>query len=73
MNTPATTAMLRREEVEALTGLARSTLYGLVKQKKFPAPYPLTESGRAVGWLRSEVEAYLHDRISARPKTAGGA
>lgn len=65
MTTTSNIEMLRRDEVEAITGLARSTLYGLVKQKKFPAPVAITGSGRAVAWVRGEVEAYLQSCITA--------
>jgi prophage regulatory protein len=65
--------LLRRNDVEARTGLARATIYNMVRLGKFPAPIPLTESGRAVGWLESDVDAYLQNRIdAARPKVTGG-
>lgn len=51
---------LRLCEVMALTGLRRSTLYAL---NGFPAPIAL--SPRTVGWLRSEIEEWMAQRIKA--------
>jgi prophage regulatory protein len=60
--------IIRRADVEARTGLPRSTLYDRIKRGEFPAPIPL--SARAVGWLEHEVDAWLADRIAkARNQT----
>ena len=45
--------ILRRREVERLTGLCKSTIYYLMAQGLFPLPIRL--GGRAVGWRRSEL------------------
>lgn len=52
--------ILRRFEVQSRTGLARSTLYALVKANKFPAPVRLTDT--AVGWRESDVAAWIDSR-----------
>jgi prophage regulatory protein len=56
--------ILRRREVESLTGLARSSIYELVAAGKFPKPIKLT--GRSVGWVESEVTDWLSGRIKLR-------
>lgn len=56
--------ILRRRQVEKLTGLARSTIYEYVKQGVFPAPVRL--GSRAVGWRCTEVEAWIESRARAR-------
>lgn len=56
-------ALLRRKQVEARTGLARSTLYKLVSCGDFPAPLSLT--GRAVAWRSTEVDRWIAQRIAA--------
>jgi prophage regulatory protein len=61
----STQKFLRLPEVLERTGLARSTVYALIAQHKFPAPCPLS-GGRAVGFLASEVDAYLAACVSAR-------
>ena len=62
-------AIERLPIVEARTGLKKSALYGLVREHKFPAPVPIT--GKAKGWLRSEVSAWIQERVAARD--TGGA
>ena len=49
--------ILRRRQVEAQTGLSRSTLYDYIRAGRFP---PAVRVGsRAVGWVASEVDAWL--------------
>lgn len=56
-------AILRRPQVEARTGLSRSTLYLRMKDGKFPKPVNL--GGRAVGWLEHSVERWIMSRTEA--------
>jgi prophage regulatory protein len=58
------TALLRRKQVEALTGLARSTLYKLIGESKFPKPVQITDGG-AVAWRSDAVDAWINSRVSA--------
>lgn len=60
--------ILRRKQVEARTGLARSTIYDRVKAGTFPAPINLGE--KAVGWIESEIDAWLNARIQESRKAA---
>ena len=53
--------ILRLAEVIKITGLGRSTIYGLMKDKKFPQNFYLSK--RSVGWLESEIYSWLIDRI----------
>jgi len=55
--------MLRRKQVEARTGLSRSTLSARIKAGTFPAPVSLCP--RAVGWIESDVQRWVSDRIAA--------
>ncbi|WP_250528616.1 AlpA family phage regulatory protein [Caballeronia sp. ATUFL_F1_KS4A] len=50
-------AILRRAQVEELTGLSRSTIYARISQKSFPAPIAL--GPRSVGWRLGDIEAFL--------------
>src|SRR5262245_28507908 len=54
----------RMPEVEALTGLSRSTIYEGIVAGTFPAPVPL--GARSVGWLESEIEDWIDARVAAR-------
>jgi prophage regulatory protein len=56
--------MLRRPEVERITGLKRSTIYVRMRDKTFPQAVPL--GSKAVGWRESEISAWLKDCIRAR-------
>ena len=54
----------RRPEVEAKTGLSRSTIYEKMKSGSFPKPVKL--GPRAVGWLDAEIDAWLEERVAHR-------
>jgi prophage regulatory protein len=54
--------IIRLNEVKALTGLPRSTLYKKISQKTFPVQVPLGH--RAVGWLESDVQNWIHQQIT---------
>lgn len=47
--------------ITALTGLTDKWFYKLIKDGAFPKPIKL---GRSSRWLKSEVEAWLQDRIN---------
>ena len=55
--------ILRRKQVEVRTGLSRSTIYAMIRDGSFPAPVAL--GAKAVGWLQSEVEGWISERIRA--------
>jgi len=56
--------ILRRKQVEARTGLSRSTIYLRVQEGTFPRPISL--GARAVGWVEHEIEAWLAARMEIR-------
>ncbi|MBF0229204.1 MAG: AlpA family phage regulatory protein [Desulfamplus sp.] len=56
--------ILRRKDVEAKTGLKTSTLYWQIKHKTFPRPIKLGE--KSCGWLESEVNQWLSDKVALR-------
>ncbi|CAI8342349.1 MAG: Uncharacterised protein [Gammaproteobacteria bacterium] len=53
--------LVRLPEVLAITGLRRSTIYKLIAQGDFPAPYKLTR--RAVAWKQSDINEWT-DHLS---------
>ena len=55
---------VRLPEVMVRTGLSRSTIYVMVAAGQFPKPVPL--GARAVGWIESELDDWLRDRIAKR-------
>ncbi|MCQ3804564.1 MAG: AlpA family phage regulatory protein [Acidimicrobiia bacterium] len=53
--------------VVAVTGLSRTTLWRLRQAGEFPAPVRLGgDASRAVGWLRGDIEAWIHSRPAAQ-------
>jgi len=52
---------MRRKQVEARTGLSRSTIYQRVTDGTFPKPINI--GPRAVGWVESEVTDWLNNQI----------
>lgn len=56
--------ILRRKQVCDRTGLPTSTIYEKISKQEFPAPIKLG-SGSAVGWVESEIDAYLERCIAA--------
>jgi len=54
---------LRLPEVLARTGLSRSTIYVRLEQGRFPRPVSL--GARAVGWIETEVDEWIRQRIEA--------
>lgn len=55
-----TNRAIRIDEVCKLTGLGRTTIWRAVKEGRFPKPIKLGE--RAVGWLESDIVAWLESR-----------
>ena len=53
--------ILRRPEVEHLTGQSRSSIYQKISEGTFPEPVKLGE--RAVGWPESAIHQWIQERI----------
>ena len=53
--------ILRLPTVKAITGLSRSTIYLRMSEGTFPEKISL--GSRAVGWLETEVQDWLDERI----------
>lgn len=64
--------ILRRKQVEARTGLSRSTLYAKIKpgsdQFDPTFPKPVSLGAKAVGWIEHEVTAWLSAQIEKSRK-----
>ena len=59
-----TPRIIRLPSVMALTGLGRSTVYYKIAEGTFPPPIKLSK--RASGWLESEVNDWIEERIALR-------
>lgn len=62
-------SILRRKQVEAVTGLSRSTIYDRIdpnSPRYDPSfPKPISLGPRAVGFVRSEVETWLEQCVTS--------
>lgn len=65
-------SILRRRQVEAIIGLSRSAIYERMDPScpyfdpTFPKPIRL--GGKSVGWIESEIQAWLQGRLEASRK-----
>lgn len=71
---PALT-ILRRKQVEARTGLSRSSIYARMRQDpKRPGDYdptfpkPISVGTKAVGWIEAEINAWLTAQVKKSRK-----
>nr|WP_100550078.1 MULTISPECIES: AlpA family transcriptional regulator [unclassified Pseudomonas] len=54
--------IIRLKDVIGSTDIARSTIYKLIGEGRFPKPFPLI--GRSVGWVESEIHEWIRGRIA---------
>jgi prophage regulatory protein len=52
--------ILRRPEIEARTGLSRSTIYAWMASGEFPKPVAL--GARLVGWRETDIQEWMAAR-----------
>lgn len=62
--TPKKERFLRLSDVKERTGLSRSTIYLGISQGRFPQNVNI--GPRCVGWLESEIDTWIQDRIDQR-------
>jgi prophage regulatory protein len=55
--------ILKLSEVKLISGLSGSSVYRGAAKGTFPKPIKLAE--RSSGWIKSEVEQWLKERIEA--------
>lgn len=55
-------SIIRKREVLKRTGLSDTTVWRLEKSGDFPKRVLLTQGG-SVGWIETEVDRWVHDRI----------
>ena len=60
-NSQASLRILRRREVQARTGLSRSSIYERMRDKAFPLPISL--GAKSVGWISSEIDEWIAERV----------
>ena len=60
--------LLRRNQVEVITGLARSTIYKLIKAGSFPKPIQLTD--KAVAWPSNLIDSWVSEKVTPSEEPA---
>ncbi len=65
---PRAIRLVRRPELKTIYGISwgDTRLWQLCKEGRFPKPIKLTEGGRAIAWIASEVEEWIAVRVNAR-------
>lgn len=56
--------IIRLPDLLNKTGFSKTTAYRLIKEAGFPQPIAL--GGRAVGWVESEIDAWIEQRMHDR-------
>ena len=54
--------VLRMKELAHKISFQPSTIYGLIAEGKFPAPFKFVSGGRAAGWLETTIDDWIADR-----------
>lgn len=54
--------IVRLSAAKDWTGLSRSTIYAMMKNGTFPKSLSL--GARAIGWLESDIQAWIDSRVS---------
>jgi len=54
--------ILKLPEVIKMSGLARSTIYKLISEDRFPKQIKLTKFSS--GWIKSEIDCWIDERIA---------
>lgn len=71
---PPAATILRRKQVEARTGLSRTTIYDRINPKSprydSTFPKPISLGAGAVGWVESELNSWIESRIVASREMA---
>jgi prophage regulatory protein len=54
--------VIRHADVCKKLGISAASLFDMISRGDFPKPFPIIPQGRSVGWLESEVDAWIVDR-----------
>lgn len=60
--------VLKLPQVISSTSLSKSTIYQLMGEDAFPKSFPL--GSRGIGWLESDVQNWISDRVKASTEEA---
>jgi prophage regulatory protein len=63
--------ILRLPEVITKTGLGRTKLWKMTKEKQFPESVSL--GAQSMGWIEAEIDGWIEQRMAERQTRTGGA
>lgn len=63
---PIPVRLLRLKDVIERTGLSRSYVYSLSAAGRFPQSVSIVPGGTSKGWVESEVQDWINQRIADR-------
>ena len=63
--------LLRRREVERITGMSRASIYRLMQRGEFPRPVKVGST--AVRWKESDLTAWIESRPEATSELGSNA
>jgi len=58
--------VLRRDQLEVITGLTERTIRAMEAEGTFPKRFLLNPGGRAVGWRSAEIQDWIEKRAASR-------
>jgi len=58
--------LIRQRELPLYVGLKRTQIGALIKAGEFPKPVSLSDTGRAVAWLETEIIDWQLRRLTKR-------
>lgn len=67
---PPVERMLRRKEVEQITGRSRSSIYADIENGTFPKPVKI--GARAIAWPESVIREWIAERVVAAQRPPHG-
>ena len=70
MPTQSEKVIIKLPRVKEKTALSRSSIYAKIKEGSFPQQIRL--GARAIGFIESEIDAWIHARIESSRNTAKG-
>lgn len=58
--------ILRKADIKRITGLSDVSIRAMEAAGQFPRRFVINPNGRQVGWLESEIEAWVEARANSR-------
>lgn len=62
-----TVRFIREPECQKITGLSKATRWRLEREDRFPRKRKISEN--TVGWLSTDIDEWMKNRIDATPNT----